>query len=78
MIFGQCQYYTFSCENSILLEAVFMILYDLLEEKSMVEDLNFVQLGKMPDDDSNLIKLHKLQTYIDQANKKAIPKSQIC
>jgi len=55
-----------------------MILYDLLGEKSMVEDLNFVQLGQMPDDDSNLIKLHELQAYIDQINKKAIPKSQIC
>lgn len=70
--------YTIYCDNNILLEAVFMILYDLLGEISMVEDLNFVQLGQMPDDDSNLIKLHELQAYIDQANKKAIPKRQIC
>ena len=61
--------YTIYCDNQILLEAVFMILYDLLGEKSMVEDLNFVQLGQMPDDDSHLIKLYELQYYIDKLNR---------
>ena len=70
--------YTIYCDNQILLEAVFMILYDLLGEKSIVEDLNFVQLGQMPEDDSNLIKLHELHAYIDQVNKKTLPKNQIC
>ena len=46
-----------------------MILYDLLGEKSMVQDLNFVQLGQMPEDDNNLTKLHELQFYIDKINK---------
>jgi hypothetical protein len=55
-----------------------MILYNLLREKSMVEDLNFVQLGQMPEDDSNLVKLHELQNYIDQVNKKTIHKRQFC
>ena len=55
-----------------------MILYDLLGEKSMVEDVNFIQLGQMPEDDRNLIKLHELQAYIDQVNKKAVRKSQSC
>jgi hypothetical protein len=61
--------YTIYCANNILLVAIFMILYDLLGEKSMVEDLNFVQLGQMPDDDSNLIQLYELQCYIDKINK---------
>lgn len=60
--------YTIYCENQILLEAIFMILYDLLGEKSMVEDLNFVQLGQMPEDQSNLIHLYELQWYIDKIN----------
>ena len=60
--------YTIYCDNQVLLEAVFMILYDLLGEKAMVEDLNFVQLGQMPEDSSNLIQLYELQLYIDQIN----------
>lgn len=61
--------YTIYCENKILLEAVFMILYDLLGEKSMYENLNFVQLGQMPEDSNNLIELYELQFYIDSINK---------
>ncbi len=45
-----------------------MILYDLLGEKSMVQDLNFVQLGQMPDDDTNLVHLYELHEYIEKIN----------
>ncbi len=61
--------YTIYCDNKILLEAVFMILYDLLGEKSMVEDLNFVQLGQLPEDTKNLTELYELQEYINHLNK---------
>ena len=37
--------YTIYCYNQILLEAVFMILYDLLGEKSMVEDFELCAIG---------------------------------
>ena len=60
--------YTIYCDNQILLEAIFMILYDLLGEKSMVEDLNFVQLGQMPENETNLVQLHELQSYLDKMN----------
>lgn len=60
--------YTIYCDNNILLEAVFMILYDLLGEKSMVKDLNFVLLGQMPDDDKGLVQLYELQEYINKIN----------
>ncbi len=43
-----------------------MILYDLLGEKSMVEDLNFVQLGQMPNCNTGLAQLYELQAYIDK------------
>jgi hypothetical protein len=66
--------YTIYCDNQVLLEAVFMILYDLLGEKSMVEDLNFVQLGQIPEDDCHLIHLYELQWYIDCFNKQSIKK----
>ena len=60
--------HTIYCDNTILLEAVFMILYDLLGEKSMVENLNFVQLGQMPEDDKSLVKIYELKAYIDKIN----------
>ncbi len=53
-----------------------MIQFDLLGEKLMVNDLTFVQLYQMIDDDSNLIKLYELRAYIDQANKNAITTSR--
>lgn len=59
---------TIYCDNTILLEAVFMIMYDLLGEKSMVDNLNFLQLGQMPDDSSKLIHLYELKYYIDKVN----------
>lgn len=67
--------YTIYCDNQILLEAIFMILYDLLGEKSMVEDLNFVQLGQMPEDERALIQLCELQWYIDSFNNQSIKKN---
>ncbi|MBC7410083.1 MAG: hypothetical protein H7339_16995 [Arcicella sp.] len=62
--------YTIYCDNKILLEAVFIIVQDLLGEKSMYENLNFVQLGQMPVDDTNLIQLFELQAYIDKINSR--------
>lgn len=61
--------YTIYCDNKILLEAVFIIMQDLLGEKSMYENLNFVQLGQLPTDNMNLVKLYDLQFYIDEINK---------
>ena len=60
--------YTIYCDNNILLEAIFMILYDLLGEKSMVEDLNFVQLGQIPENDTGILQLYELKWYIDRLN----------
>ena len=45
-----------------------MILYDLLGEKSMVEDLNFVQLGQIPENDTGILQLYELKWYIDRLN----------
>ena len=41
----------------------------------MVEDLNFVQLGQIPDCDSTLLRLYELQSNIGLFNKKVISKS---
>jgi hypothetical protein len=49
MIFIKCQNYTVSCDNQILFEEVFMILYDLLGEKAMTVD------------NSGNVKLYELQ-----------------
>lgn len=61
--------YSIYYDNKILLDAVFIVVQDLLGEKSLFENLNFVQLGKMPEDTSNLIPIYELQTYIDVWHK---------
>lgn len=56
---------TFHCDNKILLQAVFIIIQDVLVEKSLFKNLNFVQLAQMPPDEKDLIYLYNLQLYID-------------
>lgn len=66
--------FTIYCDNKILIEAIFIIVQDLLGEKSMYENLNFVQLGQMPEDNSHLIQLYELQWYIDSLNNQLTKK----
>ncbi|MBC7524707.1 MAG: hypothetical protein H7239_09740 [Flavobacterium sp.] len=61
--------YSIYFENKILLDAVFIVIQDLLGEKSFYENLNFVQLGKMPENTSSLIPIYELQEYIDVWHK---------
>lgn len=62
--------YSIYCNSKILLEAVFIIMQDLLGEKSFHDNLNFVQLGQMPEEEGHLIQLYDLQVYIDEINKR--------
>lgn len=61
--------YHFYCNTKILQQAIFIILQDLLGEKSLFKNINFVQLAQMPDNNEELIHLHDLQFYIDGINK---------
>lgn len=58
----------YSC-NKNLPTLINIILQDLLGEKSMIENINFVQLAKMPEQGHDeLIYLYDLQLYIDDIN----------
>lgn len=61
--------FTVLCHNKNLLHVVFIIMQDIIGEKSLFENINFVELAQMPIEESNeLIYLYDLQFYIDQIN----------
>jgi hypothetical protein len=62
------QNYDLLCNNKILPQAIFIIMQDLLGEKSFSQNINFVQLAKKPQDEDDLIHLYHLQNYIDIVN----------
>lgn len=62
--------FTVHCNNRNLLQVVFIIMQDLLGEKSLYQHINFVELAQMPEQQENeLICLYDLQLYLDQLNK---------
>ena len=62
--------FTVHCTNKNLLHVVFIIMQDILGEQSMYENVNFVELAQMPENEANeLIYLYDLQFYLDQISK---------
>jgi hypothetical protein len=62
--------FTVHCKNKNLLQVVFIIMQDLLGEKTLFQNINFVELAQMPEDEKNeLIHLYDLQFYLDEINK---------
>jgi hypothetical protein len=53
------------CNNKTLNQAIYIILQDLLGEKSLYQNINLIHLAQMPDNEDNLIYLYDLQSYID-------------
>jgi hypothetical protein len=53
------------CDTKTLEQAIFIILQDLLGENSLFQNINFVQLAQIPDDNDELIHLYDLQLFID-------------
>ncbi|MBP2284801.1 hypothetical protein H4V97_003119 [Flavobacterium sp. CG_23.5] len=58
-------YYIY-CDSKTLPQAIFIIMQDLLGEKSLFQNINFVQLAQMPENDENLIHIYDLQYFIDE------------
>ena len=57
--------------NKNLLQVVFIIMQDLLGEKELFQNINFVELAQMPEQEENeLIHLYELQFYLDEINKR--------
>lgn len=62
--------FTVHCNNKNLLHVVFIIMQDIIGEKSLFENINFVELAQMPTEESNdLIYLYDLQFYLVELNK---------
>lgn len=63
--------FTIYSQNKKLLQLIFIMMQDLLGEKSLYENINFVELAQQPEENNNeLICLYDLQFYIDEINNK--------
>lgn len=64
--------FTIYSHNKNLPTLIIIMLQDLLGEKSMAENINFVQLAQMPEQENDeLIYLYDLQLYLDDINKQS-------
>ena len=62
--------FTVHCTNKNVLHVVFIIVQDIIGEKSLFENINFVELAQMPNEEkTELIYLYELQLYFDSLNK---------
>lgn len=63
--------FTVHCNNKNLLQVVFIIMQDIIGEKLLFENINFVELAQMPETENiELIYLYDLQYYLDEINTK--------
>lgn len=57
--------YNLYCDTKTLQQAIFIIMQDIVGERSLFQNINFVQLAQMPTHEKDLIYLYDLQLYID-------------
>ncbi len=63
--------FTIHCNNKNLLQVVFIIMQDIIGEKALYQNINFVELAQMPEQEKDeLIYLFDLQYYLDEFNSK--------
>ena len=62
--------YNLYCDTKTLQQAIFIIIQDILGEKSLYQNINFVQLAQVPDNKEGLIKLYELHQYLDNYESK--------
>jgi hypothetical protein len=68
--------YNLYCDTKTLEQAIFIIMQDILGENSLFQNINFVQLAQMPDNEEDLIYLYDLQSYIDPFHSCILKKSE--
>lgn len=62
--------FTVLCHNKNLLHVVYIIMQDIIGEKLLHQNINFVELAQLPEqEDDELIHLYDLQFYLDEINK---------
>lgn len=65
--------FTVHCNNKNLLQVVFIIMQDIIGEKSLYQNINFVELAQMPEQENDeFIYLYDLQYYLDDINNSKI------
>jgi hypothetical protein len=57
--------YNLYCDTKTLEQAIFIIMQDILGENSLFQNINFVQLAQMPDNNEELIHLYDFQIFLD-------------
>lgn len=63
--------FTVHCSNKNLLHVVFIIMQDIIGEKSLFENINFVELAQLPTNEhDNILYLFELQFYIEELTKR--------
>jgi hypothetical protein len=60
--------YNLYCDTKTLQQAIFIIMQDVVGEKSLYHNINFVQLAQVPDNMEGLIKLYDFQLFLDNLN----------
>ena len=60
---------TINCNTKTWQQVIYIILQDVLGEKSLFQNINFVQLAQLSNVTEELIELYELQFYIDSINK---------
>jgi hypothetical protein len=56
------------CDTKTLQQAIFIIMQDIVGEKSLYQNINFVQLAQVPDNKEGLIQLYDFQLFLDNLN----------
>ena len=60
--------YNFYCDTKTLQQAIFIIMQDIVGEKSLYQNINFVQLAQIPENKEGLIQLYDFQLFLDNLN----------
>ena len=60
--------YNFYCDTKTLQQAIFIIMQDIVGEKSLYQNINFVQLAQVRDNKEGLIHLYDFQMFINILN----------
>lgn len=63
------KYDTIKADYKDLMQVVYMMVESILGEKFLHENINFVQLAKLPDNQGDLLELYDLQLYIEDLNR---------
>lgn len=60
--------YNLYCDTKTLQQAIFIIMQDIVGEKSLYQNINFVQLAQAPENKEGLIHLYDFQLFLDNLN----------